>query len=97
MTGCGVSNDVPRPQQDLDILQAGGTNPVKPARTSSSIRCKWRIVIRGSASSRQYYVAVSAMYTTKSEIYCWIDPAEAGFFCPSSFERDSSLESTNYS
>ena len=36
-------------------------------------------MIRGSASSRQYYVAVSAMYTTKSEIYCWIDPAEAGF------------------
>jgi len=31
------------------------------------------------------------MYTAKSEIYCRIDPAEAGFFCPLSFERDSSL------
>jgi len=28
---------------------------VEPAWTSSSSRCKWRIVIRGSTCSRQYY------------------------------------------
>lgn len=69
---------------------------VEPARTSSSARCKWRIGL----FLRQYYAepfAVSAMYTAKSEIYCRIDPAEAEFFCPSSFEWDSSPESTNYS
>lgn len=62
MTGCGVSSE-PHPRQDLDILQAGGTaarriewSPL--ARTSSSARCKWRIVIHRldrPVPDHQYY------------------------------------------